>query len=151
MKAMIGIMVAGILAMSTMTGCATLGKIFTPANAPVLQAGVDVAVALAVGNDVLTQKAKALVIKTIALQVAADASNPAATIATIEANLNAKVMKLAPNPLDAAAFMALSASLQAFLNGKINAATNGIITPQTAVDIATLANDVAVAASFFGV
>lgn len=145
---LITLFIVGLVALG---GCATLGKVFTPANAPVLQAGVDVAVALAVGNDPLAQKAKALVIKTIALQVAADASNPAATIATLEANLNARVMKLAPNPLDAAAFMALSASLQAFLNGKITAATNGVITPQTAVDITALANDVATAASFFGV
>jgi predicted component of type VI protein secretion system len=148
----IGLMIASaVIAMSTMTGCATLAKVFTPANAPILQAGVDVAVALAVGTDVSTQKAKALAIKTIALQVAADASNPSATIATLEAGLNARVMKLAPNPLDAAAFMALASTLQGFLNSKVQAVSSGVLTPQTLVDISALANDVALAASFFGV
>lgn len=152
MRGKIGLIIAGaICAMSMMTGCETLGKAFTPANAPILQAGVDVAVALAVGNDASTQKAKALVIKTIALQVAADAANPAVTIETLEAKLNARVLKLAPNPLDAAAFMALSSTLQGFLNSKIQSATSGVITPQTVVNIVTLANDVATAASFFGV
>lgn len=145
---MIGLAVSAMLAMS---GCATLGKVFTPANAPVLQAGVDIAVALAVGNDVSTQKAKALAIKTIALQVAAAAGNPQVTVATLEASLNAAILKLAPNALDAAAFMALSSTLQGFLNAKIQAVPNGAITAETLVDIATLANDVATAASFFGV
>lgn len=145
---MIGLAVSAMLATS---GCATFGKIFTPANAPVLQAGVDVAVAFAVGNDATTQKVKAFAIKSIALQIAADTSNPQATIATLEASLNAAILKFAPNPLDAAAFMALSSTLQGFLNAKIQAVPNGAITAATLVDISILANDVVTATSFFGV
>lgn len=137
--------------LTALTGCAALGKVFTPANAPLVSAGIDLAVGFAVGTDPLTQKVKALAIKTIAQQIAVDAADPTATVATIEASLNAKIIKLAPNPLDAAAFMTLATSLQLFLNQKVQAAANGVLTPATLIDIQQLANDVVTATSFFGV
>jgi hypothetical protein len=89
-----------------------------------------------------------MAIKAIAVQVAADAANPAVTITALESTLNAKIVALSPSPADTAAFMILTQTLQAFLNGKIQ--SSGAITATTSVAIAGLANAVITACSFYG-
>ena len=133
-----------------MCGCTALGKLqnaVTPASGMLVQAAVDVAVATAIGNNPLTQKAKALAIKAIAAKVAADASNPAVALTALEATLNASVAKLAPNPGDLAAFMILTQTLQGLLNQKIGSTVN----QSTSVAIVGLAKAVLQATSFYGV
>lgn len=135
-----------------LTSCAALGSIsstLTPTNSALVQAGVDLAVGTAVGNNPLTEKAKAAAIKAIAIQVAADAANPAVTLAALESSLNTRIAALAPNPADLAAFMVLTQTLQAFLNTKITG--TGPLTPQTSVAIVGVANAVIQATSFYGV
>lgn len=134
------------------SGCTALGKLqtaITPASAIVVQAAVDVAVSQAIGNDPLTQKVKALAIKTIATQIAAEAGNPTVTLAALESTLNAQVAKLAVNPGELAAFMLLTQSLQALVNQKIT--TSGTVTQSTQVAVVGLANAVIQATSFYGV
>ncbi|MDP9089185.1 MAG: hypothetical protein M3O26_10660 [Pseudomonadota bacterium] len=140
-----------VLCLSACTALGKLSTLATPAGNQLIQAGIDVGVATAVGNNPATQKIKALSIKIIAQQIAADAVNPAATLAQLESTLNARVVALAPNAADAAAFMVFASTLQGFLNGKIQSDTSGKITASTSVAIVGLANAVVTATSFFGV
>lgn len=143
--------VFAMLSSMLMTGCASLGKLFTPTSAPIIQAAVDVAVATAVGSDAATSKVKALAIKMIAQQVVTIAQNPTSTVAALEAVLNAKVQQLAPNPADAAAFMILTSTLESMLQQKIQSSPTGPINAQTVVAIVDVANMVITATSFYGV
>lgn len=134
-------------------GCAALGtvnKALTSQKNPIVLAGVTLAVSAAVGNGA-DAKTKAAAIKSIAQQVLADASTPAATIALLEASLNAKIQSVAKNPGEAAAFMILSSTLETYLNTYIQSNPAGAITASTLVDIQGVANAVIQATTFYGV
>lgn len=142
-----------LLCLPLLNGCAALGpinKMLTAASSPLVQAGVDIAVATAVGNG-SDQKAKAAQIKTIALAVYQASSAPAATVTLLEAALNAEVLKVATNPADRAAFMILAATLEATLQGYIAANPTGAVTSQTLVSIQGVAMACVTATALYGV
>lgn len=142
-----------LCAVALLSGCAALGPInqtFTSTKNPVVQAGITLAVATAIGNGSDAQT-KAAAIKAIALKVYEDSSAPAATISLLEAALNTAIVKNAPNPGDRAAFMILSATLEQYLNGYIKANPTGAITAATLVNIQGLAQAVITATSYYGV
>lgn len=142
-----------ILPLLALTGCAALGTVnhyLTSQKNPVVQAGVTLAVATAIGNG-SDQKAKAAVIKKVASQVLLDSQAPTATIALLEGAINTEIAKLAPNPGELAAFMILSSTLESFLNGYIQTNPTGAIAYSTMVDIQGLAQAVITATSYYGV
>jgi hypothetical protein len=135
-----------------LSGCAALGPInraLTLVKSPVVQAGVDLAVATAIGNG-SDQMAKATQIKTIALAVYQASSAPAATVTLLEAALNAEVLKVAPNPADRAAFMILAATLEGTLQAYAQANPTAGVTADTLVSIQGVAQAVITACSLYG-
>ena len=142
-----------LCAVALLSGCAALGPInqtFTSTKNPIVQAGITLAVATAIGNGP-DQQANAAAIKAIALKVYADSSAPSATISLLEAAINTEIVKTAPNPGARGAFMILSATLEQYLNGYIQTNPSGAIASSTLVNIQGLANAVVQATSFYGV
>lgn len=136
-----------------LAGCAALGPVnraLTQAKSPVVQAGVTLAVATAIGNGA-DQKTKAAAIKAIATEVYQASSAPSATIAVLEAALNTEIEKVATNPADKAAFMILASTLEGFLQTYIATNPAGAVTADTLVNIQGVAQAVVQATSFYGV
>ena len=133
-----------VAAIVVMSGCTTLGKVFTPPYTPIVQAAVDVAVATAVQKGV-----SAIGIKQVALQLQAINNNSTTALATVEAALNVKIASLHLPPADEAGVAILTQTLEQLLNQKI-AASGGAINGTTQVDIAEILTDVINATSFYG-
>ncbi len=132
------------------TGCASLGKLMTPAAVPFVQVAVDVAVAAAVGTDPAAQKTKASQIKAIAQQLLLVDQGEAVTLTALQAIVNAKVASLNLPPADVAAAMLLTQALTDAVTAEISTATQGAVSPATQVAIAQVLNDVISATTAFG-
>ena len=145
-----------ILALSLvvlMSGCTALGTVqsaITPTATMVLDAAVSIAVTAELAKDPLTTHAKAVAFKAIASQVLLDTSNPATTVAQLEAALNARLIKFAPNPIVAGSVIALIGGLQGALNNVIAAKASGPVTAKTLVAINGIAKQVIQVCSFYG-
>ncbi len=134
-----------------LSGCATIGKIFTPTAAPYVQVAVDVAVATAVGTDSTTQAAKATRIKVIAQQLLAADSSSTATLSAIEAVLNAKLVSLNLPAGDLAAAELLTNTLAAVVQAQLANPDTAAKLGTAQVQIAVVLNDVITATSAYGV
>ena len=138
-----------------LSGCAYMSQIIAPAAQPFVLAAVDVAVAQTVtkqgGNTPAGEKAVAAKIKGVAQQVLAADTSVQTTVATLEIDLNAKIMALHLPPPDLAAALALSASLEAALTTYISTTPKGQVVATTQVAIADIANAVITAAGAYGV
>lgn len=141
----------GLLAVTGLSGCATLGKIFTPTAAPYVQVAVDVAVAAAVGTDSTTQVAKATRIKVIAQQLLAADSSSTATLSAIEVVLNAKLVSLNLPAGDLAAAELLTNTLAAVVQAQLSNPDTAAKLGTAQVQIALVLNDVITATSAYGV
>jgi hypothetical protein len=141
----------GLLAVTGLSGCATLANLFTPTAAPYVQVAVDVAVAAAVGTDTSTQQAKATKIKTIAQQLLAADSSTTATLAAIETTLNAKLVSLNLPPGDLAAAELLTNTLEAVLQAQLANPTTAAKLGTAQVAVADILNDVITATSAYGI
>lgn len=138
--------------MIALSGCAALGSInqtLTSQKNPIVQAGITLAVATAIGNGG-DQKQKAAAVKSVALKIYQASSAPAATIAVLEAILNTEIGKVA-NPGERASFTILAATLESYLQTYIDNNPAGAITAATLVDIKGVAQAVITATSFYGV
>lgn len=148
-----------MLAMLTLTaaliGCSYMSQLIAPAAQPFVLAAVDVAVAQAItnqaGGDATAQKAVALKIKTVAKQILAADSSVNTTVATLEIDLNAKILALKLPPPELAASLALAASLEAALTTYIQTTPKGQVVSTTQIAIADIANAVITAAGAYGV
>lgn len=140
-----------VLPLLSLSGCANLASVLTPASQPFLQVAVDAAVAGAVGSDASTQKAKALKIKTIATEVLTIDTGTQVALSAVEAAVNAKIATLNLPPADLVAAQLLTATLAAVIQTKLNTSTAGAVTQTTQVAIADIANDVISACSAYGV
>ncbi len=132
-------------------GCSALGPInraLTSVKSPVVQAGVDLAVATAIGNGA-DSKAKAAQIKAIATAVYTASNAPSVAIADLEGVLNAEILKVAPNPADRVAFQILASTLEASLTAYVQANAGGAVTAQTLVSIQGVAQAVITACGFY--
>lgn len=138
-----------VAALVAIAGCATLGQVFTPANAPLVAASIDVAVAVAAGNDAAAAPARANVIRKVAQDLLAVDQGSSATVATVEAALNAEIDKLKLAPVDAAAAKLLTAAFTAAIDAQIQKAIDGKLTPDTRVAIATVLGQIIVATNSY--
>lgn len=132
-------------ALVILAGCATLAQILTPANAPLVAASIDIAVAVAVGNDAATAPARATVIRDVATQLLAVDQGDSATVETVETALNAEIDKLKLQPIDAAAAKLLTAAFTSAVNAQIQKAIDGKLTPDTRVVIADVLKQIVTA------
>jgi hypothetical protein len=139
------------LPLFSLSGCATLAKIVTPAAQPFLQVAVDVAVATAVGNDASVQKVRAARIKAIAVEVLTLDTGTQVALSAIEAAVNAKIATLNLPPIDLAAAQLLTSTLTAVIQAKLDATPAGAVTATTQVAISDICNDVISAVSAYGV
>jgi hypothetical protein len=139
----------------SLSGCAYMASIIQPAAQPFVLAAVDVAVAQTVSNqagtDVAKQKAVAAKIKAVAQQVLAADTSVTSTVATLEVDLNAKIVALKLPPPDLAAALALAASVEAALTTYIQTTPKGQIVSTTQVAISDICNAVITAAGAYGV
>lgn len=140
----------------SLSSCAALGGLasaITPTASKVLDTAVAIATTYELTRDPLTTHVKAVAIKAIATQVAADSSNPAVTIAELESTLNARLLKLAPNPIIAVSLQDLIGGLKGALNiqiAKTAGPTAGAVTQGTLVAINGIAKEVIVVCEFYG-
>lgn len=141
-----------ILAMSlALVGCATLGKVFTPANAPLVAASVDVAVAIAVGNDRAAAPVRAGVIRRAALDLLAVDTGNVASVLDVEKLVNAEVVKLNLPPAETAVVQLLTASFTSAINAQIQAQIDAKLTPDTTVIVADILKQVVTATNGYAV
>lgn len=125
-----------------MSGCASLGNFFTPANAPLVAASVDVAVAIAVGNNTATAPARAAVIRKAATDLLAADTGDVSTVLDVEKLVNAELVKLNLPPAETAAVQVLTAAFTAAINAHIQAAIDAKLTPDTKVAVAAVLKQV---------
>lgn len=139
----------------SMSGCAYMSQLIAPAAQPFVLAAVDVAVAQAIskqaGNDVAAQKVVAAKVKSVAQQVLAADASVTTTVATLEIDLNAKIVALKLPPPELAAGLALAASLEAALTTYIQTTPKGQVVASTQLAIADVCNAVITAAGAYGV
>jgi hypothetical protein len=134
-------------------GCTALGKfasVITPTATTILDTAVSIAVTAELIKDPATTKLKAVAIKAIAEQILADTANPTTTVATIEADLNARLAQLAPNPIIAASILALTGGIQGALNNYISAGVSATVTQNTLIAMKGIATEVAAVCTFYG-
>lgn len=131
--------------------CATLGKVFTPANAPLVAASVDIAVAVAVGNDRAAAPIRAGVIRRAALDLLAVDTGNVATVLDVEKLVNDEVRKLNLPPVEAAAVNVLTAAFTSAINSQIQAQIDAKLTPDTKVIVADVLRQVITATNGYAV
>jgi uncharacterized protein YceK len=130
-------------ALASLTGCATIAKLATPAAAPFVNAGVAIAVAKTVGTNPATELARAQKIESIALQILAADTGVTSTIATVQIDINAQIARLKLSPVDTLAAQELATAIGIALQGYVtNATTAGAVMATTQVVIADIANAV---------
>ena len=123
-----------ILVASTLTGCATMQKVFSPSAAPYVTAAVDVAVATAESKGV-----SAAQINSIAKQALAADTGAGASLAAVTALVNAQVAKLNLPAGDLAAVQILEVALTAAVQQQIGQNPNVAVAQ---ADVAQLLNAV---------
>lgn len=122
--------------------CASLAKLITPANAPLVAASVDIAVAVAVGNDRVAAPVRAGVIRRAALDLLAVDTGNVASVIDVEKLVNAEVVKLNLPPVEAASVQVLTAAFTSAINAQIQAQIDAKLTPDTKVIVADLLRQV---------
>ncbi len=136
-------------------GCSYLSAVLAPAAQPFVLAAVDVAVAQAVtkeaAGNAAQEKIVAAKIKSVASQVLAADNSVTTTVATLEIDLNAKIVALKLPPPELAAGLTLAASIEAALTTYISTTPKGQVVATTQLAIADICNAVITAAGAYGV
>lgn len=124
-----------VLGLSGLGGCTAVNS-FTqaPANIPVERIAVAAAVATVVGAD----QAKAAHVISIAKAVLAADTGAAVALSDVELLVNARVAALGLPPVDAALAAVLMAAVSQAIQNQINISTQGVVSPQTQLAIATV-------------
>lgn len=141
------------LCLPILTSCASLANLVTPAIQPFEQAAVFAAVGVAVQqgtSDKATWTARAVKIKTVALQLEAIDTGSTAAISLLQQTLNAKIVGLNLPPAELLAAQTLTAAIDAVIQTEIASASNGVLTPQSVVKINQVLTWVTTAASAYG-
>lgn len=128
-----------------LSGCSTLGHILTPANEPIVNASIDVAVAVAVGNDYRTQASRAAVIQKAATDLLATDTGGIASVLDVEKLVNVEAAKLKLPPAENLTVQVLTAAFTAAINQQIQQQVDAKVTPDTKVAIAAVLNQVILA------
>ena len=140
------------LLLLSLTGCAALGKVnqtFTSQKNPVLSEAVSAALTVVISKAPNpTQTAKD--VKAVATAIYADAASPTTTVATIEADLNTEILKVAKTDAERIAFVKLATQLETVLNAYIATNPGGPVVSTTLVSIQGVALAVEAATAFFG-
>jgi hypothetical protein len=130
---------------------AALGKVnqtLTSQKNPLMTQAVTAGVTLAIAKQPNAAKFAAE-LNSMAKIIAADAASPTATVAMLEATLNAEIGRVSSTPQEKAAFAALAITLEAALNTYISTNPGGPITSATLVSIQGLALAVESATQFY--
>jgi hypothetical protein len=128
------VLLCAFLAVTALTGCTTMQKVFSPNAAPYVTAAVDVAVATAESKGV-----PATQINSIAKQALAADTGAGASLAAVTALVNAQVAKLNLPPADLAAVQILEVALTAAVQQQIGQNPNVAVAQ---ADVAQLLNAV---------
>jgi hypothetical protein len=144
---LVGVLLLGATT-TGLTGCATLEKAVAPSSpySPLIQAGVDVAVAEAVHKGVTAAQ-----IKSIAQTALQADSGTTATVATVSAVVDQQIAKLNLSVGDKAAAQLLVSTLEGVLNTLLTNPGNSTAVANAQVAIAAVLNDVIAATSAYGV
>ena len=143
--------VAALAVIALLGACAYMSEIIAPAAQPFVNAAVAISVAKAVGANPATEKVRAAKIKLIAQQLLAANSSVTTTVATLEMDLNAKIIALNLPPADLEAAELLAASLEAALQGYIATTPKGQVVASTELAVSDICTAVITAAGAYGV
>jgi uncharacterized protein YceK len=137
------ITIGAAVAVTHLSGCATIAKLATPAAAPFVNAGITFAVFKEVGTNPATQVARAQKIQSIAEKILAADNGVTSTVAMVQTDIIVQIAKLNLPPADTIAAQELAMAIGMALNAYVtNATTEGAVAATTQVIIADVANTV---------
>jgi hypothetical protein len=117
---LVTILAAGLLALSMLSGCASLSaKVTAPSSQPYVTDAANTAVLIAESQGITAAQINAVAQKALAAD-----SGTTATLATVSSVINAQLAKLSLSPIEALAVSALESGLTAGINQQLQSNTS---------------------------